>query len=62
MMPIIVLKPNWFPSRNGYFSNLIVNLQDSLCDILKYVSAQSLDFLDLAKNLSFLNWKLASAR
>jgi hypothetical protein len=44
------------------FRNLIVDLQDSLCDALQCVSAQSLDLLDLAKNLSFLNWKPASAR
>jgi hypothetical protein len=29
-----------------------------LCDVPQYASAQSLDFLDLAKNCSFLNWKL----
>jgi hypothetical protein len=27
-----------------------------------HTSAESLDFLELAKNCSFLNWKLASAR
>jgi hypothetical protein len=40
------------------FRNLGVNLQDRLCGVPKYASAQSLDFLDLAKNSSFLNWKL----
>ncbi len=40
------------------FRNLGVNLLDHLCDVPTYVSAQSLDFLDLAKNYSFLNWKL----
>ncbi len=40
------------------FRNLGVNLQDCLCDVPMYVSAQSLDFLDLAKKYSFLNWKL----
>jgi hypothetical protein len=40
------------------FRNLGVNLLDSLCDVPRYASAQSLDFLDLAKNCSFLNWKL----
>ena len=40
------------------FRNLGVNLRDRLCDVPTYVSAQSLDFLDLAKNYSFLNWKL----
>jgi len=27
-----------------------------------YASAQPLDFLDLAKNASFLNWKLSRAK
>jgi len=40
------------------FRNLGVNLRDRLCDVRRYASAQSLDFLDLAKNCSFLNWKL----
>jgi hypothetical protein len=40
------------------FRNLGVNLWDRLCDVQMYVSAQPLDFLDLAKNCSFLNWKL----
>ena len=40
------------------FRNLGVNLWDRLCDVPRYASAQSLDFLDLAKNCSFLNWKL----
>jgi hypothetical protein len=40
------------------FRNLGVNLRDRLCDVPWYASAQSLDFLDLAKNCSFLNWKL----
>ncbi len=40
------------------FRNLGVNLRDRLCDVPKYASAQSLNFLDLAKNSSFLNWKL----
>jgi hypothetical protein len=40
------------------FRNLGVNLRDRLCDVLRYASAQSLDFLDLAKKCSFLNWKL----
>jgi len=30
-----------------------------LCDVLQYVSAQSLDFRDLAKKSPFLNWKLS---
>jgi hypothetical protein len=40
------------------FRNLGVNLRDRLCDVPRYASAQSLAFLDLAKNCSFLNWKL----
>ena len=35
-----------------------VKLRGSLCDVLKYVSAQPLVFLDLAKNYPFMNWKL----
>ena len=40
------------------FRNLGVNLQDRLCGVPTYASALSLDFFDLAKNSSFLNWKL----
>ena len=40
------------------FRNLGVKLRGSLCDVLKYVSAQPLVFLDLAKNCAFMNWKL----
>ena len=36
--------------------NLGVKLRGSLCDVLKYVSAQPLVFLDLAER-SFMNWK-----
>jgi hypothetical protein len=39
------------------FRNLGVKLRGSLCDVLQYVSAQPLVFLDLAKNCSFMNWK-----
>jgi len=42
------------------FHNLSVNRRDSLCDVLQYVSAEPLDFLDLVKNCSFLNWTLVS--
>ncbi len=38
------------------FRNLDVKLPVPLCDVLTYVSAQTLVFLDLAKR-SFLNWK-----
>ena len=41
------------------FHNLVVKLRVSLCDVLAYVSAQTLVFLDLEKNCSFLNWKPA---
>ena len=34
-----------------------IKLRVSLCDVLTYVSAQPLVFLDLAKNCSFMNWK-----
>jgi hypothetical protein len=41
------------------FRNLGVNLWDRLCDVPTYVSAQSLDFLDLANPaMAGLNWKL----
>jgi hypothetical protein len=40
------------------FRNLGVNLRDRLCDVPRYASAQPLDFLDLAKNCSFLHWEL----
>jgi len=39
------------------FHNLGVKLRGSLCDVLSYVSAQPLVFLDLAENSSFMNWK-----
>ncbi|MFO7784721.1 MAG: hypothetical protein ACQET7_08825 [Thermodesulfobacteriota bacterium] len=45
-----------------FFANLGVNLRGCLCGVLRYASAQPLDFLDLDKKSSFLNWKLASAR
>jgi hypothetical protein len=35
------------------FRNLGVNLRVALCDVPKYVSAPTLDFLKLAKNRSF---------
>ncbi|MFO7784678.1 MAG: hypothetical protein R6V25_08600 [Desulfatiglandales bacterium] len=33
-----------------------------MCGVLQYASAQPLDFLELDKKSSFLNWKLASAQ
>ena len=47
-----------FHPEMALFRNLGVNLQDRLCGVPTYASAQSLDFLDLAKNSSFLDWKL----
>jgi hypothetical protein len=41
--------------------NLSVNLRNFLCGVLAYASAQFLDFLDLAENSSFMNWKLHCA-
>jgi hypothetical protein len=38
--------------------NLFVNRRPCLCDVLQYVSAQALDFLDLEQNPSFPIWKL----
>jgi len=43
------------------FRNLCVNLRVSLCDVPEYVSAQTLDFLDLAKNRLFPQRKLHSS-
>ena len=43
------------------FRNLCVNLQDFLCGVLQYSSAQYLDFLDPGQNCSFMNWKLELA-
>ncbi|MFO7785618.1 MAG: hypothetical protein R6V25_13385 [Desulfatiglandales bacterium] len=45
-----------------FFANLGVNLRGCLYGVLQYASAQPLDFLDLDKKSSFLNWKLASAQ
>jgi hypothetical protein len=42
------------------FRNLGVNLRVFLCGVQEYVSAQTLDFIDLAKNHSFPNWKLSN--
>jgi hypothetical protein len=45
-----------FHPEMALFRNLGVNLRDSLFP-LSGRDAQSLDFLDLAENCSFLNWK-----
>ncbi len=39
-----------FHPEMALFRNLGVNLRDRLCGVPMYASAQSLDFLDLAKN------------
>jgi len=46
-----------FHSEMALSRNLSVNLRDCLFPPPRR-DAQSLDFLDLAKNCSFLNWKL----
>jgi hypothetical protein len=43
------------------FRNFGVNRRHRLCGVQKYASAQSLDFLELAENCSFLDRKLISA-
>jgi hypothetical protein len=43
----------------AFFRNFGVTRRDSLCGVLSYASAQSLDFLELAQKFSFLDWKLA---
>jgi hypothetical protein len=50
-----------FHPEMALFPNLGVNLRNYLCDVHMYVSAQFLDFLDLAKNCLFLKWKPVSA-
>jgi hypothetical protein len=51
-----------FHSEMALFRNFVVNRRDCLCDVLQYASAQSLDFLELAKKTSFLIWKLIRAQ
>jgi hypothetical protein len=41
----------------AFVRKLGVNRRDSLCGVLLYASAESLDFLDLTKKFSFLIWK-----
>jgi hypothetical protein len=43
------------------FRNFGVNRRNRLCGIQQYASAQFLDFLELAKNCSFLDRKLINA-
>jgi len=40
-----------------FLPNLGVNRRVCLCDVASYVSAQTLDFLDLGQKSSFLVWK-----
>jgi hypothetical protein len=40
-----------------FLPNLGVNRRDCLCDVASYVSAQTLDFLDLGQKSAFLDWK-----
>jgi hypothetical protein len=42
------------------FRNFGVNRRNRLCGIQEYASAQSLDFLELAENCTFLDRKLIS--
>ena len=40
-----------------FLPNLGVNRRVCLCDVASYVSAQTLDFLDLGQKSAFMNWK-----
>jgi hypothetical protein len=45
--------------QKWHFSAISASICGIVCAVYNlYTSAQSLDFLDLAKNCSFLNWKL----
>jgi len=48
-----------FHPERVLFSPGSVNLQDYLCGVQWYASAQSLDFLAMTKKPSFPNWKPA---
>jgi hypothetical protein len=52
LMPLTSFHPEMALFRPG-----CVNLQDCLCGVPSYASAQSLDFLARTKNSSFPNWK-----
>jgi hypothetical protein len=43
------------------FRNFGVNRRNRLCGVQEYASAQFLDFLELAKNCTFLDRKLIGA-
>ena len=47
-----------FCPETAIFRNLIVNLRARLCGVYIYASAQPLDFLELAENISFPIQKL----
>ncbi len=46
-----------FHPQMVFLPNLGVNRRVCLCDVASYVSAQTLDFLDLGQKSSFLDWK-----
>jgi hypothetical protein len=54
----VIEKLDGFHPEMVLLPNLCVNRQPCLCDVLQYVSAQALDFLDLEQNSSFPIWKL----
>jgi len=60
LKPSLVSIHKWlFSAVSVSIGRRLTSLQDFLCDLPMYASAQSLDLLDLAKNSSFLDWKLA---
>jgi hypothetical protein len=40
-----------------FLPNLGVNQRVCLCDVASYVSAQTIDFLELGQKSAFLDWK-----
>jgi hypothetical protein len=46
-----------FHPEMAFLPNLGVNRRVCLCDVASYVSAQTLDFLDLGQKFSFLDRK-----
>lgn len=51
-----------FHPKMAFFHNHSVHLSSHLGGIHEYASSQLLDFIDLTKNCSFLNWKLPCAQ
>jgi hypothetical protein len=49
-----------FHPEMALFRNFGVNRRNRLCGVQEYASAQFLDFLELAENCTFLDWKLVS--